>query len=73
MNYGIEGLDDGLDKEQRHMPEVPRTACVNVCVDGVQMGLGCVTSWGAMPLDDFLVKYQDRTFTFVMEPVGNLF
>lgn len=71
LHYTKESLDDGLEKDQRHSELVPQTDCVNFCIDKVQMGLGCVNSWGALPLDKYMVPYQDYEFTFVIKPIQN--
>lgn len=39
--------------------------------DLVQMGLGCINSWGAWPRDEHLVKPQPYDFRFVIRPVNN--
>lgn len=69
LHYSIASLDDGDEKDQRHSPEVPEANFTNICIDKVQMGLGCVNSWGAYPLTEYQVKYQDYEFTFVMKPI----
>lgn len=71
LHYTMESLDDGLEKDQRHSELVPQTDCVNFCIDKVQMGLGCVNSWGALPLDKYMIPYQDYEFTFVIKPIQN--
>ena len=48
LNYSIESLDDGVQKDQRHSPEVAKAPFTNLCIDKVQMGLGCVNSWGTL-------------------------
>lgn len=69
LNYSIESLDDGTEKHQRHSPEVPIAPYTNLCIDKVQMGLGGVNSWGAMPLQKYLLPYQDYEFSFLLTPV----
>lgn len=69
LNYSIESLDDGWNKHQSHSPEVKKVDYTNLLIDKVQLGLGCVTSWGAVPLPQYHVPYADRTFTFMMRPV----
>jgi beta-galactosidase len=69
LHYTIASLDDGDFKDQRHSPEVPQANLTNVCIDKVQMGLGCVNSWGASPRGEYQVKYQDYEFTFLMKPI----
>lgn len=71
LNYSIESLDDGWNKKQSHWPEVTPVNYTNFCIDKVQMGLGCVNSWGALPLPPYMVPYEDYEFTFLMEPVFN--
>ncbi len=71
LHYTMESLDDGLEKGQRHSELIPQTDYVNFCIDKVQMGLGCINSWGALPLDKYMVPYQDYEFTFVIKPIQN--
>lgn len=68
LNYTIESLDDGMYKLQRHSPEIPQVDFVNFCIDKVQMGLGCVNSWGALPLEQYRIPYQDYAFSFILTP-----
>ncbi|MDR0657421.1 MAG: DUF4981 domain-containing protein [Mediterranea sp.] len=69
LNFSIESLDDGTRKHQRHSPEVKPADYVNLCIDKVQMGLGCVNSWGALPLEPYRIHHGDHEFSFVMEPL----
>ncbi len=39
--------------------------------DMAQMGLACVNSWGAWPLEQHLVKARPYQFNFVLKPVNN--
>ncbi len=71
INYSIESLDDGAQKDQRHSPEVEKAPYTNVCIDKVQMGLACINSWGALPLPQYLVRYQDYEFNFSITPIYN--
>ena len=66
LNYSIESLDDGVQKDQRHSPEVAKAPFTNLCIDKVQMGLGCVNSWGTLPLEKYRVPYQDYEFSFIL-------
>jgi beta-galactosidase len=71
LNYTIAALDDGEEKEQRHSPEVEKAGFTNICIDKIQMGLGCINSWGALPLEKYRIPYDDYEFTFIMRPLGN--
>ena len=69
LHYTIQSLDEGDFKTQRHSQEIPEANLTNVCIDKVQMGLGCVNSWGATPRWEYQVRYQDYEFTFLMKPI----
>ena len=69
LHYTIESLDEGVEKQQWHSPEIAPSEVTNFCIDERQMGLGCVNSWGAWPQKKYRIPYGDRTFTFIMQPV----
>ena len=69
LNYSIESLDDGVQKDQRHSELVPQANYTNMCIDKVQMGLGCVNSWGTIALPKYQLPYGDYEFTFILSPV----
>ena len=69
LHYTIESLDEGLRKQQGHSQEVEKADLTNLCIDKVQMGLGCVNSWGYIPLPQYQVPYKDYSFTFIIRPV----
>ena len=69
LNYSIESLDDGVQKDQRHSELVQKVDYTNLCIDKAQMGLGCVNSWGALPLEKYRLPYGDYEFTFIMTPI----
>ena len=71
LHYTIESLDEGLAKANGHSQEVPEADLTNVLVDKAQMGLGCVTSWGALPLAEYMLPYKDYEFVFMISPVKN--
>lgn len=69
LHYTIESLDDGAAKDQRHPTEIQQADLTNLCIDKVQMGLGCVNSWGRLPLPQYQLPYGDYEVTFLLEPV----
>ena len=72
LHYSIESLDDGPKKEQRHSELVPQIDYTNMCIDKVQMGLGCINTWGALPMEKYRIPYGDYEFSFIMKPIqGN--
>jgi beta-galactosidase len=73
LNYTIESLDDGDQKDQRHSPEIEKADCINFCIDLKQMGLGCINSWGALPLEKYRIPHDNYEFTFIMRPVQSVY
>ena len=41
---------------------------VAVCIDKLQYGMGCVNSWGALPLPEYCIPYADYTFRVKIAP-----
>lgn len=69
LNYLTSDLDGGPVKmaHQIHSGDLtPRPFSV-VHIQGRQMGLGCIDSWGSWPLEKYLIPYADQSFTFVIE------
>lgn len=69
LHYSIESLDDGDKKDQRHFPQVEKADYTNLCIDKFQMGLGCVNSWGTLPLPQYMIPHQSYEFSFIMKPL----
>jgi len=70
LPYEIADLDDGprKDAHQSHSGDLVERDYTVVQVRAFQMGLGCVNSWGAWPQDQFVPKYEDHTFTYIVSP-----
>ena len=62
-------LDEGEDKKQRHPSDLQPSTYTNLFIDGEQMGVGGINSWGAQPLDQHRVKFGAKTLRFVIAPV----
>ena len=64
---------------QAHSLELKRLAHENerslgktwVNFDLAQMGLGCINSWGAWPMEQYRIKPEPMSFRFVLRPIGN--
>ncbi len=69
LHYTVETLDGGREKPNSHWGEIHRDDVTNVLVDYAQMGLGCVNSWGALPLPVYRLPFAPYTFTFTITPV----
>ena len=79
LDLSLTGAGRGDDGDVRHSLELKKIACEDmrtlgktyVNFDLVQMGLGCVNSWGAWPREEYLLRGGAWEFTFYITPVTN--
>ena len=80
LPFSVAQLDvRALGNNQAHSLELKALAHENdrangktwVNFDLAQMGLACVNSWGAWPLEEYRVNAQPYEFRFVLTPVNN--
>ena len=59
-------LDDGNDKGdfQHHSGDLVERNFTVTQVQQQQFGVGCVNSWGAWPLKEYQMPWQDRSFSY---------
>ena len=69
LPYSQEIMDFSVGTAQRHSGDLKPDGKTHLCFDLVQQGLGSINSWGALPLPEYMVKYQDYTFNFIISPV----
>ena len=67
--YPQETLDNGPEKYNSHIEFKTKDKDVTVTIDKLHMGLGCVNSWGAIPLPEYRIPYKDYSFSFKLTPV----
>ena len=78
LDLSLTGGGRGDKGDVRHSLELKKLACEDmrslgktyVNFDLVQMGLGCVNSWGEWPREEYRLKGQPYTFTFYLSPIG---
>ena len=69
IDLSVTGGGRGDHGDQRHSPELKEDGLTHVNVDLVQMGLGCVTSWGTIPREQYRIKAEPRAFSFTLKPL----
>ncbi len=69
LHYTIDSLDEGWEKHNGHSQEVEEADLTNLCIDKVQMGLGCENSWGRICRPEYQIPYGDYEFSFIVTPV----
>lgn len=70
LNYLVEDLDDGMHKDKkwgRHSGDLIPRKLTQVHVQKRQIGLACVNSWGAWPLEQYRLPYKDYEFRFAVK------
>ncbi|MFI3322032.1 MAG: glycoside hydrolase family 2 TIM barrel-domain containing protein [Rikenellaceae bacterium] len=67
-----EDIDDSPRKEQNHGGAVKARPLTNIHVDKHQTGLGCVNSWGRLPLEEYQVPWGDYSFKLFISPAKKL-
>ena len=69
LPYSQEVMDVSVGRAQRHSGDLKPDNKTHLCFDLVQQGLGCINSWGHIPLPPYMVNYQDYTFNFIISPL----
>jgi beta-galactosidase len=65
-----EDLDEGEAKRGRHAFDVPRRDFVAVHLDHRQMGVGGDDSWGARPLEPYLIPVESTSWAIRLRPLA---
>jgi beta-galactosidase len=69
LHYNILDLDEGLEKHQRHPEQIKKSKYTELRIDKAQFGLGDIDSWGAWPLEQYQLKYENMVFNFTISPL----
>ena len=67
--YAIPQLDNGSSEYVRHPGDLVPDGRTHVHIESAQSGLGCVNSWGRLPLPQYRMPYRDYEFKFRMSPI----
>lgn len=68
--FAEEDLYGGDEKKQFHGLELQPRDYLNIHIDKAQMGVGGITSWGALPLEKYRMPYQDYSFGFIIKVIN---
>lgn len=69
LHYKVSTLDEGTKKVNRHWGDLEEDDVTQVCFDARQYGLGCQTSWGTLPWEEYRLPAADYTFDYTLTPV----
>lgn len=69
LNYLTSDLYHGPSKNQMHSGDLTPRDLTAVHISKRQMGLGCINTWGELPMKKYMMPYQNYSFKFVIRPV----
>ena len=69
LPYTQEQLGPWLQKRQFHSTDLQPSHLTAVCVDGAQLGLGCVNSWWSSPIAKYMLPRADYQFSMIITPI----
>lgn len=69
LNYTEDDLQPSREKAQWHSGDLTERPFTDLHIAARSMGVGCVNSWGAWPLPQYQMPYQNYTYTYIISPV----
>ncbi len=64
--YTVEDLSQA-ERGKKHTMDLPENDFYAVSLDYKNQGLGCIDSWGAMPLEKYQIKPENMEFKFIIK------
>jgi beta-galactosidase len=71
LPYAIADLDRHTPFTVDYPTDLKKRNATYVNFELRQMGLACIDSWGALPIEKYRIPYNDYTFNFIIRPIGN--
>ncbi len=69
LPYTAEDLDPGNTKKQQHPSDLNERKFISVHIDLSQRGVGGDNSWGALPHSPYLLKHNQYSYSYIVEPI----
>jgi beta-galactosidase len=67
--YSINDLDPEQNRKQYHSGELTKRNEIYLNVNCRQMGVGGINSWGALPLEQYRLKYGSYRYEYLIQPI----
>jgi beta-galactosidase len=67
--YALDQIDNLSDNYRKYAQRLEKDGNTYINIDYAQMGVGCINSWGRLPLEEYHVPYEDREFKFILRPL----
>ncbi len=69
LPYAMEQYDIYSDNFRKYSQLLEKDGNTYINIDKAQMGVGCINSWGRLPLEEYQLPYTDREFKFILRPL----
>jgi beta-galactosidase len=70
LNIKTEDMDPGLTKKQQHPTDLRYSKDITLHIDLGQRGVGGDNSWGAYPHEQYLLKGDQYTYTYIISLIN---
>lgn len=67
--YSLDDLDPERNKKQYHSGELEEKDQIYLHIDLQQTGVQGIDSWGAWPMDKYLIKYVPQVYSYTIRPL----
>lgn len=68
LHFSTNDLDGSPAKTQQHGLAVSPRPTTTLSVDLLQMGLGCIDTWGSLPMEKYLLKENKYELNLILKP-----
>lgn len=68
LHFSTNDLDGSPAKTQQHGLAVSPRPTTTLSVDLLQMGLGCIDTWGSLPIEKYLLKENKYELNLILKP-----
>ena len=69
IEYPVEQIDIQSKEYQKFSQRLKKDGKTHINIDKHHMGVGCITSWRTLPLEEHRVLYKDHEFNFILRPI----
>ncbi|MBQ5836614.1 MAG: DUF4981 domain-containing protein, partial [Alistipes sp.] len=69
IEYPVEQIDIQSEDYRKFSQRLEKDGKTHINIDKHHMGVGCISSWRTLPLEQHRVQYKDYEFNFIIRPI----
>ena len=69
LPYPLSQYDIHSKDYRKYSTRLEKDGNTYINIDKMQMGVGCINSWGRLPIYDYQIIYENREFRFILRPL----